>query len=121
MARRVMYTPNLVQSGKPVILVMWSHRQHTSGSKRIVNRATTKSKVLVVMLEIVNHPEVSERLGWTPVLLRIFGFMPNFKQRITLRTLEMSPCLYAPAYTEHLHFEPGNAQAFCRLLIADCL
>ncbi len=42
MARRVMYTPNLVQSGKPVILVMWSHRQHTSGSKRIVNRATTK-------------------------------------------------------------------------------
>jgi hypothetical protein len=68
----------------------------------------------------VNHPEVSERLGWTPVLLRISSLL-DIKQQLKLKTLEMSPCLYAPAYIEHLHFEPGYKQALCMLLIVDCL
>lgn len=62
---------------------------------------------------------MSERLGWTPVLLRVSSLLEIIQ--LLIKTLEKSPCLYAPAYIEHLHFEPGYKQALCMLLIVDCL
>jgi hypothetical protein len=39
-------------------------------------------------MEAMKNPGVVKQIVGTTVLLRIFGFMPNFKQQITLKTLE---------------------------------
>ena len=43
-ARGSMYKTNLVQSGKPVILVTGLYNRSTTGSKRIVNCVTPNGK-----------------------------------------------------------------------------
>jgi hypothetical protein len=87
----------------------------TEGPYTFPSVCSLKVKFWWLCVGSVNYPEVSERLGWTTVLLRIFSLVLNFKQRLWLRRLKRLSCLYAPAYTEHLHFEPGNGQAFCIL------
>ncbi len=46
-ARRSTYRTNLVQSGKPMILVTGLYNRSTIGSKRIVNCATPNGKIVV--------------------------------------------------------------------------
>lgn len=54
------------------------------------------------------------------MLLRVSSSL-EIKQPLYLGTFETFLCLYAPAYIEHLHFEPGYKQALCMLPIVDCL
>ena len=72
------------------------------------------------MLEIVNYPEVSERLGWTPVLLRYRLYAVQTTTNGSRRLKRLRACMLQ-IIIEHLHFEPGNRQAFCTLPVVDCL
>ncbi len=73
------------------------------------------------MLATVNYPEVELRLGWTAVSLRMTSVFRGLNDKLHGSVLKTDPCLFAPVYTELLHFEPGNMRAFCMLCIVDCL